>query len=444
MTQERDPKIQELLAAANPAPEAAAYENWNAVLERAETSRRKLRVRFPRVSKRTGGGGLIFAAAAVFAAALLWPSAGKHSVLDRALAVVGDRPIIHVTYRVKQNYAFVDLRTGRRTLVFAQHEEWLDPSGALRSAYKDGTGHLHVTVLAPGKGTLSGHQRETYSGILDGYRKALENGSATLSAKTRFRGRDIYWVRFKGQRMLNVSGHKSRYQDWALEVAIDATTFRPVYLYETINGRPQAVTGQEIVSVETLPSGSVDFTPTPQHQPEVVVLGGSVQKPIDLEKVTSTDAPARALGAEPLWLGRSYRNKKFAYLNAGTVTWGSIKSPHHTPAVELCYGMKTVTVVRRYRGVVMNRAISCEPRNAHVLLQETTEPTASFRWPVGLTGNTDLQIKIPEGSAMIYPGGSESYVVERGIYVHIDAGSEAAAIEAARALKPLGSGSGKP
>jgi len=91
----------------------------------------------------------------------------------------------------------------------------------------------------------------------------------------------------------------------------------------------------------------------------------------------------------------------------------------------------------------MNRAISCEPRNAHVLLQETTEPTASFRWPVSLTGNTGLQIKIPEGSAMISLGGSESYLVEWGIYVHIVAGSETAAIEAARALKPLGSGSRK-
>lgn len=442
MTPKRDSQIQSLLSAAVPAPDAAPYKNWEAVLERAGAAKPRLRY-WHSMAVRRGGIGLAFAAAAVFAVVLFWPSAGKHSILDRALAAVGNGPIIHVIYRNKQDYAFVDLRSGRRTLVFAQHEEWLDPSGALRSAYKDGNGRLHVFVHAPGKNALSGHERETYSGILDGYRKALENGTATLSAKIRFRGRDIYWVRFKGQRMLNVSNHKKRYQDWALEVAIDAASYRPVYLYETINGRPQAITGQEIVSVETLPSGSVDFTPTPRQQPEAVVFGGSVQNPIDLEKVASSNAPARALGATPLWLGRSYKSQKLAYLNAGKVTWGALKSPHHTRALELCYGTKTVTVVRRYRGVVMNRATSCEPRKAHVLLQETTEPTASYRWPMGLTDNTGLQIQIPEGSAMIFPGGSESYVVERGIYVHIDAGSEAAAIEAARALKPLGSSSRK-
>lgn len=441
MTPKRDSQIQSLLSAVVPAPDAAPYKNWEAVLERAGAAKPRLRY-WHSMAVRRGGIGLAFAAAAVFAAVLFWPSAGKHSILERALAAVGTKPIIHVTYRFKQDYAFVNLRTGRRTLVFAQYEEWLAPSGALRSAYRV-NGRLQVTVSAPGKNTLSGHQRQTYSGILDGYRKALERGTATLSAKTRFRGREIYWVRFKGQRMLNVSNHKKRYQDWALEVAIDAATYRPVYLYETINGRPQAITGQEIVSVETLPSGSVDFTPTPRQQPEAVVFGGSVQNPIDLEKVASSNAPARALGATPLWLGRSYKSQELAYLNAGKVTWGALKSPHHTRALELCYGTKTVTVVRRYRGVVMNRAISCEPRNAHVLLQETTEPTASFRWPVSLTGNTGLQIKIPEGSAMISLGGSESYLVEWGIYVHIVAGSETAAIEAARALKPLGSGSRK-
>jgi hypothetical protein len=447
MTEERDSKIQELLAATIPAPDAAPHENWSAVLERAEAGRRRPRFSLPGTGKRTGIG-LGFAAVAVFVAVLFWPSAGEHSIIDRALAAVGTKPIIHVTYRVKQDYAFINLSTGRRTLIFAQYEEWLAPSGALRSVYKDAGGRVHVTVLAPGKNTLSGHQRETYSGILDGYRKALENGTATLSAKTRFRGRDIYWVRFKGQRMLNVSNHTRRYQDWALEVAIDAATFRPVYLYETINGRPQAITGQEIVSVETLPSGSVDFAPTPRRHGGAMAIGSSLQHPINLAARTNTNAPARAFGAVPLWLGQSYGNRKLAYLNAGKVSWGFAPSSvrprdmklHHTPALELCYGKKTVTVVRRYRGVVMDRAIGCEPRGARVLLQETTEPTPSFRWPVGLDGGTGLQIQIPAGSAMIFLGGTESLVVKHGVYVHIDAGSEAAAIEVARALKPLGSG----
>ena len=115
----------------------------------------------------------------IFAAILLWPAANQGSVLDRALAAIGDGPIIHVTYRFKKDYEYVDLKTGRKTRLYQEYEEWLDPSGALRTAYHV-NGHLVVTVRAPGKNTLSGHEKETYSGILDGYRKALENGSATL------------------------------------------------------------------------------------------------------------------------------------------------------------------------------------------------------------------------------------------------------------------------
>ena len=440
MTQERDLRIQELLAAAIPAPDATPHENWSAVLERAEASKRRRRFHLPTADKRAGAG-LAVAAAVIFAAVLFWPSAVKHSVLDRALAAVSGGPIIHVTYRVKQDYAFVDLHTGRRTLVFVQYEEWLDPSGALRSAYKDGSGRLHVTVLAPGKNTLSGHQRETYSGILDGYRKALENGTATLSAKTRFRGRDIYWVRFKGQKMLNVSGHTSRYQDWALEVAIDASTYRPVYLYETIDGRPQAITGQEIVSVETLPSGSVDFTPTTSGHKTgyAVVTGGFPPSSVDLTAELDTGAPEKALGAPPIWLGPSYQGQKLAFLRAGKATWGfappSVRPRdmklQHAPAVELCYGSTTITTISRD-----HRSIYCDYRGPHVLLQEALEPIPGFGWATAVPGSSDFN-KIPGGSVMVFPGGGRGLIIENGVYVSIDAKSEAAVIAVARALTPL-------
>ena len=441
MTPDRDSHVRKLLTTAVPAPDPAPHEDWNAVLERAGATPGVPRSR--RLVWLGRAGAAVAVATAIFAAILLWPAAGQRSVLDRALAAIGDGPIIHVTYRFKKDYEYVDLKTGRKTRLYQEYEEWLDPSGALRTAYHV-NGHLNFTVLAPGKNTLSGHQKETYSVILNGYRKALENGTAKLSAKTRFRGHDVYWVRFKGQKMLNVSNHKKRYyQVWALEVAIDAATYKPVYLYETINGRPQPVTGQAIVSVETLPSGSVDFTPTgTNHTGGVAVeLGASPSNPINLEGKLDTRAPAKALGATPIWLGSSYRGQKLAFLQAGKVPWGFAPSSrprdmrrYHTPALVFCYGS---TAVEKMPGNNPD-VVYCDYRAPHVLLQEALKPIPGFGWGWPHTAfNPGGTFTIPKGSMLVFPGGGQGLVIEHGIYISIEAGTEKAAITAARKLKLL-------
>ena len=440
MTPDRDSHVRKLLTTALPAPDPAPHEDWNAVLERAGATPGVPRSR--RLVWLGRAGAAVAVATAIFAAILLWPAVNQGSVLDRALAAIGDGPIIHVTYRFKKDYEYVDLKTGRKTRLYQEYEEWLGPSGALRTAYHV-NGHLNFTVLAPGKNTLSGHEKETYSGILDGYRKALENGTAKLSAKTRFHGRDIYWVRFKGQKMLNVTNHKKRYQVWALEVAINAATYKPVYLYETINGRPQPVTGQAIVSVETLPSGSVDFTPTGTNHTGGVAVepGASPPNPINLEGKLDTRAPAKALGATPIWLGSSYRGQKLAFLHAGKVPWGFAPSSHprdmrryHTPALVFCYGS---TAVEKMPGNNPD-VVYCDYRALHVLLQEALKPIPGFGWGWPHTAfNPGGTFTIPKGSMLVFPGGGQGLVIEHGIYVSIEAGTEKAAITAARKLKLL-------
>ncbi|MGC9974139.1 MAG: hypothetical protein ABSC36_01950, partial [Gaiellaceae bacterium] len=429
MTPDRDSHIRKLLMTAVPTPDPAPHEDWNAVLERAGATHGVPRSR--RLVWLGRSSAAVAVATAIFAAILLWPAANQGSVLDRALATIGDGPIIHVTYRFKKNYEYVDLETGRKTRLYQEYEEWLDPSGALRTIYRV-NGHLNVTVLAPGTLPLSRHQKETYSGILNGYRKALENGTAKLSAKTRFHGRDIYWVRFKGQKMLNVSNHKKRYQEWALEVAIDAATYKPVYLYETINGRPQPVTGQAIVSVETLPSGSVDFTPTPNNRAGgyLVESGGSPVNPVDLTAELNTGAPAKALGARPIWLGPNYRGLKLDFLRAGNVTWGfgprsghpSDLKLHHAPSVELCYGGASIAKVGYSHGIY-STVTYCNYRRPYVLLKEAREPTPDFGWGwPRTTWNPDGgTFTIPKGSMVVFPGGGQGLVIEHGIYISIEA-----------------------
>jgi hypothetical protein len=423
MTPERDTRIQELLATAIPAPDAAPHKDWEAVLARVkgETSVKKRSAHLlRRASIRRAGVALTVAAAAIFAAVLFWPSAGKHSVLDRALAAIGDGPIIHVVYRTEPTGTLVDLKTGERTPQYGEREEWLSPSGALRIASGN-----HVTVRPPGK--LSADEQQTYTGILDGYRDALVNGTAKLSKLEKFRGRDIYWVRFEGQTLFDLSDQRNHL--WSYEVAIDAATYKPVYVRHARDGRPVPITGETIVLLETLPTGSIDFTPTPPRPP-VGVLQGTVRV-ADISEQIGEDLPTHALGATPLWLGRTFGDLRLAYLQQQKLVWGLVESPEHVTGLEFCYGSTATVVVLRGHPEVM-----CDYSRAHLMLQEATKPSMNYRWPWSPDAPT---ARIPEEAVLVW--GNEGLLTVDGVYVHIDAGSESEVLSAARALRPLDTGS---
>ena len=428
MTPRPDTEIRELLTTAIPAPDASSYKDWEAVLARAEAEPAKTPIWRRDLARR--GTLVLAAAAAVFAAVMLWPTSASQSVLQRALAAIGDGPIIHVVYQPEPDSAFVDLATGKYTPILGQRDEYLSPSGALRI----GAGADHV-VFPPGK--LSADEQQTDTILLGGYRMALESGQAILSGLESFRGQAVYWAQFKGQSLPDVSDHRNHL--WSYEVAIDAKSFKPVYVRHERDNKPVPITGETILLLETLPAGSVDFTPTPKEKPRIEVEGGTTySQPRDLLSQIGTDEGARALGATPLWLGPSYQGKPLSYLSAGDVFWGSPDSPTTSPAIELCYGEKIVTVTGRFREKVTYTATSCgKPGDGSVFLEEATSPTENFRWPVGPTGK--LGLDVPSGSALVYLGAPEAMVVIDGVYVHIDAATQQDALAAARALQPLGS-----
>lgn len=123
------------------------------------------------------------AAAAVVALLLVSPwSGGGPSFVDKALAAVGDKPVLHVALRYSLGER-VDLRTGRTAPVLYYAEVWYD---AGRHVYRsvsrmDG----RVVWKAAGTGNLNG---EPFL-LSDLYRQALEQGKVRKTGEATVRGR---------------------------------------------------------------------------------------------------------------------------------------------------------------------------------------------------------------------------------------------------------------
>jgi hypothetical protein len=369
--------------------------------------------------------GMLALAAAVLGAIAFWPSNSPHGgILQRALAAVGDGPIIHIVYRDQAAETLVDLATGQRTSLADQHEVWYDPSEGLREVTSFNGTVQDTFVDAADK--IPSQDQQTDAGILNGYRQALQDGTATLSPEQTFDGQQVYWVQFQGQMYPNVADGKEH--DFSHEVAIDASSYQPIYVRETLDGQPGPDTGESILSVDTMPAGSIDFTPTPRPQPGTHAMRMGAGSATDLTSQITSSAPAQALGATPLWLGQSYDNLPLAYAQSQPMFWGPPgETPTKTTGLEVCYGSIDPNPIPA--GI---NPTSCNETGPHVLLQEATQLTPRFGG--SLFGSA---VTIPSGSVLIGWNPTDGYLVDNGVYIHISAQSEDAVLAVAKALQPI-------
>jgi len=323
---------------------------------------------------------LAFAAAfvAVIAATVaFWPSGGSSpTVIDRALAATGTGSVLHIVYESDQQHALVDLATGERTEIRAQHEVWFEPAKVLRERETfDGVVQSDGVFQA---GAIPEHATEVYASLGAGYREALESGDARVTGEDTFEGTPVFWIEI-------ADGH---------EVAVSKETYKPVTIRISTGEMPLL---NRILTYETLESGS---TPAggQSGMSGATNVGPNPARPIDLANAASV------LGRNAVWAGADLHG--FALDSVQKLSFPS--SEGSVPALSLKYGT---------------------PQMPHAELIESATATEGQTMLVGVHNYLPK-----EGSALLT--GSTALLRSNGLVVTIVAHDEEMAILVARALEP--------
>lgn len=270
------------------------------------------RLRLPRRWVRFAPAAAVIAAVAALVVGSPWGD--KVSVVDYALAAVGDEPVLHLAI-IDPNAAtgsLVDLGSGEAIRRDIRTEIWLDERRDLKRTVlmiDDQVVDEQLETSAGGltrsgpvytcdwiashpaqareAGVSCDRSRQKDSGAVsvdpaltefaDGYRSALAAGNARVSSEETIAGRDVFWLELEGGSAVD-------------RVAVDASSYRPV-LVESRDSR----TRYEVETAETLP-----FRPSLFRKPQAerAQVGGGV---ISAEILTPA-AAARALGGTLLSL----------------------------------------------------------------------------------------------------------------------------------------------
>jgi hypothetical protein len=367
-------------------PTPGSHGDWDAVLRDAN-------VRGPRRAARPLAA-VALAAAGLFALALFQPwDDTSPSILERALAAVGDGPVLHVVLRDEAEGGVIDLETGDRTPLYREREVWFDEARGLREITRFG-GVVQRDVFYPA-GRLASDLLKTYSGLASGYREALERGDARVVGQGQIGGVPVHWIQTERYVVSDPDGTR---HVWQRVVAISQETFEPVYVDEKADGEFGPETGARIRRVEWLPADEGDFRAHSTNRP----LGGFVIR--DVRK--TVDELAALLGQTPLWLGETFRGMPLEASGSG----------ESTAEVSMFYG------ARFSRG----RKEGAPDLRRFVVIKQTADLSA-----------------LPDyAAALLRPGAlvvleRQGFVERSGLYFVISARTEELILAAARALEPM-------
>jgi hypothetical protein len=257
------------------------------------------RRRLPRVAL---APALAVAAAVALLLVAPWQGHGP-SFVDRALAAVGNGPVIHAVVAFSgPNDVVVNLATGDERERTHRNEFWWDGElGALRTRNStDGGAPTDFATRDP----LFAHVDPADGGFAMDYRDALERGDARVVGDAQVDGRPAKRIEFGPNR-----GGGTQ------EVTVDAETFAPLVIQTTYpNGRRTPPV--HVVAIESLPYRESDFTPIKSER--VWSSSGRVTEGRDV----TLDEATRALGKVPLGLGRAPDSVQLSHVSA-TLTDGS-------------------------------------------------------------------------------------------------------------------------
>jgi hypothetical protein len=373
---------------------AARREHLLRELER--THGRPLR----RLGRRTALA-VVLAALIVALAAALPGRIGRNqmTLIDRAIAAIGNGPTTHVVLDEELGRRLVDFRTGKTTLVRTRVEIWSDPKlGMLELSTLDGK-PLQTVFLPPSQSASASDSLRT---LVAGYRAQLRNGAYHVIGSGKVAGQPIDWIASTPQPIRDPLSGVLR--EMVQEVAISRTTYKPLYMRLRVDGVIRADSGRRVMTAETLPHRPALFA---HRRP--VLAGYSY----GLSGPPTTLAQARAaMNPDPI-----VPPKRLASLRR---TWIGLTRYLKDPAssfrdqiggVELFYGRTDYAGAPTYSGSFIS--ITEFPRRNPVVAYEGI---ALFRQDAAIITNSTATMKT------------------HGLYVIIEAGSPAEALAAARAL----------
>ncbi len=388
----------------------------------------------PRTLRPSRGVGALAACAAVatgIGLALFLPSGGG-GIVDRALAAVGDGPVVHAV--IKQPIigpTLIDLRTGQRRNQTLQIEVWFDNSRGLLHTINRIDGHLTDDTLETPSGGFSNngpvidcawiaaHPVEAtklrvscnangengtvpqtiprplptldpaLSDFVDGYRSALQDGRAKQVGTGTINGTSVVWLE------LTLDGGRTE------RVALDKQSSRPIRVEQVHNG---ADSSYDITLIETLNSG--DFTKPVPSPPQPSSGEVTQQAPIQVDQATTVLPGAQ-------WAGQSVDGLVLATVTRDTLTTDypadSGIPPASNTGLEVHYGQS--------------------PGN-YVYLYESQMPEIGYGWGAVRGGSA------PEGN-LYAAGAGLGFLVRDNIYIEVQASSQQLLLDTARALEPI-------
>jgi hypothetical protein len=430
------------------------HGDWERVTADARSPRHRVTVPWARAAVLAG------AVAAAAALVLAWPFGDQHgSVLDRALAAVGDGPVLHTVLRGEWGGTLVDLTSGRRTAVYGNDEVWFDTeSGQVHSIRRLGGVVQEDWLGKPVKQTavLAALGRE--------YRHALESGTAHVAGDDTIDGEPVAWVTIHSEL---VPGPSGRITKWAQQVAVSQRTYKPVALRETRDGRPSRGMLQRVLELQMVARDPADFVTS--RPSRVGTAFNRSRDEIRLEQASTV------LGGTPLWVGHDHDGLPLTGVYRETIRAGhqervrvtgakaaaAIKCSHDAGTDEGdCFrglGLRSPVEVRPGGVFTFERSIrwsdaqnsvvfvygnvgdpstylkggAPSPDKRYLTVTEGTRRPPPFRYGAGRY--------VPRAGSLFVAAGERTtgYLQRDGVQITIDTGSEAAVVAAARALTPV-------